>query len=253
MRPRLVDRRSSSRWARSCPAATGSSRGRRTSSSRRTAPTIGRRWISPRSSTNFRSCRPISRRSRRRTWPRSSQEQIDQIYARLSAGPIPGRAFRRRHPVSRAARSGKFRAAEIMGGLAGQALHLKGIELEAVGEHAVARQGVLPRRARAAQPHRRPRRAEEARSRRRRSEEDHRSTARMRGSCSPPSSTAARACSIRGASRSSSTTSSPTRFPAIRRSPISWPAGAECACATRSGWCARASISAAPISIACSG
>jgi len=63
-----------------------------------------------------------------------SQEQIDQIYARLSAGPIPDGPFDGGILFPRGS-SGKFRAAEIMDGLVGQALHLKGIELEAVGEH----------------------------------------------------------------------------------------------------------------------
>lgn len=62
-----------------------------------------------------------------------SQEQIDQIYARLSAGPIPDGPFDGGILFPRGS-SGKFRAAEIMDGLAGAALHLKGIELEVVGE-----------------------------------------------------------------------------------------------------------------------
>jgi hypothetical protein len=62
-----------------------------------------------------------------------SQEQIDQIYARLSAGPIPDGAFDGGILFPRGT-SGKFRAAEIMGGLAGAALELKGIALDAVGE-----------------------------------------------------------------------------------------------------------------------
>jgi len=61
-------------------------------------------------------------------------QQIDQIYARLSAGPIPDGPFDGGILFPRGS-SGKFRAAEIMDGLVGQALHLKGIELEAVGEH----------------------------------------------------------------------------------------------------------------------
>ena len=56
-----------------------------------------------------------------------SQEQIDQIYARLSAGPIPDGPFDGGILFPRGS-SGKFRAAEIMDGLVGQALHLKGID-----------------------------------------------------------------------------------------------------------------------------
>ena len=62
-----------------------------------------------------------------------SQEQIDQIYARLSAGPIPDGPFDGEILFPRGS-SGKFRVAEIMGGLAGSALQLKGIALDAVGE-----------------------------------------------------------------------------------------------------------------------
>jgi hypothetical protein len=62
-----------------------------------------------------------------------SQEQIDQIYARLSAGPIPDGPFDGEILFPRGS-SGKFRVAEFMGGLTGTALQLKGIALDAVGE-----------------------------------------------------------------------------------------------------------------------
>jgi len=62
-----------------------------------------------------------------------SQEQIDQIYARLSAGPIPDGPFDGEILFPRGS-GGKFRVAEIMGGLTGTALQLKGIALDAVGE-----------------------------------------------------------------------------------------------------------------------
>jgi hypothetical protein len=61
------------------------------------------------------------------------QEQIDQIYARLSAGPIPDGPFDGKVLFPKGA-SGKFRTAEIAGGLAGMALQLKGLKLEMVGE-----------------------------------------------------------------------------------------------------------------------
>ncbi len=61
------------------------------------------------------------------------QEQLDQLYARLSAGPIPDGAFDGRILLPRGG-SGKFRAAEIVGGFGGLALHLKGLALEEVGE-----------------------------------------------------------------------------------------------------------------------
>lgn len=61
------------------------------------------------------------------------QEQIDQIYARLTAGPIPDGAFEGRILLPRAM-SGKFRLSEIVGGFAGTALHLKGLVVEEIGE-----------------------------------------------------------------------------------------------------------------------
>ena len=61
------------------------------------------------------------------------QEQIDQIYARLTAGPIPDGPFDGKILLQRGA-SGKFRIAEIAGGLTGMTLHLKGLELETIGE-----------------------------------------------------------------------------------------------------------------------
>ena len=62
------------------------------------------------------------------------QEQIDQIYARLSAGPIPDGPYDGKILLPRGA-SGKFRGAEIVGGFTGMVLHLKGLQLETVGEH----------------------------------------------------------------------------------------------------------------------
>jgi len=62
-----------------------------------------------------------------------SQEELDQIYARLTAGPIPDGPFDGGILFPRGS-SGKFRASEIVGGFAGLALHLKGLKLDAVGE-----------------------------------------------------------------------------------------------------------------------
>src|SRR5688572_26635290 len=56
------------------------------------------------------------------------QEQIDQIYARLTAGPIPDGAFDGGILLPRGA-SGKFRVAEIAGGFAEYLLHLKGLKV----------------------------------------------------------------------------------------------------------------------------
>jgi hypothetical protein len=61
------------------------------------------------------------------------QEQIDQIYARLSAGPIPDGPFDGEILLPRGS-SGKFRVAEIARGFAELPLHLKGLKVETVGE-----------------------------------------------------------------------------------------------------------------------
>ncbi len=61
------------------------------------------------------------------------QEQLDQIYARLTAGPIPDGAFDGRILLPRGS-SGKFRLSEIVGDFTGLGLHLKGLVLEDVGE-----------------------------------------------------------------------------------------------------------------------
>ena len=57
------------------------------------------------------------------------QEQIDQIYARLSAGPIPDGAFDGDLFFPRGG-SGKLRLSEIVGGLPGLVVQLKGKKLD---------------------------------------------------------------------------------------------------------------------------
>jgi hypothetical protein len=61
------------------------------------------------------------------------QEQIDQIYARLAAGPIPDGAFDGKILLPRGV-TGRFRVAEIAGGFAEYVLHLKGLNVETLGE-----------------------------------------------------------------------------------------------------------------------
>jgi hypothetical protein len=61
------------------------------------------------------------------------QEQIDQIYARLTAGPIPDGAYDGAILFPRGS-SGKLRVSELGGGLTGAVLQLKGLALEDVGE-----------------------------------------------------------------------------------------------------------------------
>ena len=61
------------------------------------------------------------------------QEQIDQVYARLTAGPIPDGPYGGKILLPRGM-SGNLRIAELAGGFAGLALHLKGLEIDALGE-----------------------------------------------------------------------------------------------------------------------
>lgn len=61
------------------------------------------------------------------------QEQIDQIYARLSAGPIPDGAYAGSILLPKGV-SGKLRLSEIVGGFTGAVLNLKGMMVEDVGE-----------------------------------------------------------------------------------------------------------------------
>lgn len=61
------------------------------------------------------------------------QEQIDQIYARLTAGPIPDGPFDGAILLPRGS-SGHFRVAEIAGGFAEYVLQLKGLKVETIGE-----------------------------------------------------------------------------------------------------------------------
>lgn len=62
-----------------------------------------------------------------------TQEQLDQLYARLPAGPIPDGAFNGTIVLPKGS-SGKLRLAEILGGLKGLAAQFKGKKLEIVGE-----------------------------------------------------------------------------------------------------------------------
>jgi hypothetical protein len=63
---------------------------------------------------------------------RFDQEQLDQIYARLSAGPIPDGAFDG-DLVFPKGQSGDHRLSEIVGGLGGVAVEWKTLKLEELG------------------------------------------------------------------------------------------------------------------------
>jgi hypothetical protein len=79
---------------------------------------------------------PLARTDLQRLTPKNianySQEQIDQIYARLTAGPIPDGAFDGGLFFPKNAR-GDRRIAEIIGGLPGLAVELKAQKLEVIG------------------------------------------------------------------------------------------------------------------------
>ncbi len=62
-----------------------------------------------------------------------NQEELDQLYARLSSGPIPDGPFDGEIVFPRGS-SGKLRAAEIIGGLKGLGVDFKGKMLETAGE-----------------------------------------------------------------------------------------------------------------------
>lgn len=62
-----------------------------------------------------------------------TQEQVEQVYARLSAGPIPDGPFDGKVLLAKGG-SGKFRAAEILGGLRGIAVNLQGKKLEVMAQ-----------------------------------------------------------------------------------------------------------------------
>lgn len=61
-----------------------------------------------------------------------TQEEVDQIYARLTAGPIPDGAFDGDLFFPKGS-SGTLRASEIVGGLKGLAVRFKGRKIEALG------------------------------------------------------------------------------------------------------------------------
>ena len=62
-----------------------------------------------------------------------NQEELDQLYARLSSGPVPNGPFDGEIVFPRGS-SGKLRAAEIVGGLKGLGVNFKGKLLETAGE-----------------------------------------------------------------------------------------------------------------------
>ncbi len=79
---------------------------------------------------------PIPRRELKKLTPKDleqfDQEQLDQLYARLTAGPIPDGPFD--GTIIFAKGSGIKRAAELLGGLKGLAVRFKAKKLEIIGE-----------------------------------------------------------------------------------------------------------------------
>ena len=79
---------------------------------------------------------PIPRRELKKLTPKDleqfDQEQLDQLYARLTAGPIPDGPFD--GTIIFAKGSGIKRAAELLGGLKGLAVRFKAKKFEIIGE-----------------------------------------------------------------------------------------------------------------------
>ena len=206
------------------PAATGSTSAppaaRRSSSRRRARTYAEEARFRARSSTSFRSQSPICRSSRPAISRTSRQEQLDQIYARLTAGPIPDGPFdgdlvlpegEERRPPARRDRRRPARASRSSSSCTGSRISARTLwkgkvfyRNERVLRNRIEDLALAQARSSKAIP-RRFRRS--------------RSAARTSGCCFRRSSTAARACSTAGASRSSSTTSSPTRLPGYRQRP----------------------------------
>ena len=95
-------------------------------------------YASKPSFANLEHQHPLTTEQRMKITPRwlasLEQEQVDQIYARLSAGPIPDGAYDGDLFFPRGA-SGKVRLAEIAGGgLKGFAINLKAKKLDLIGE-----------------------------------------------------------------------------------------------------------------------
>ena len=172
-----------------------------------------------------------------------TQEQVDQVYARLTAGPIPDGPYEGTFFFAQG--GGLPRIGEQLGGLKGQAVGLKLQLLELVGQkiwkgkvfyrqERVLR-NMIDKRATVdtflADQHVDERQAALDRVR----------AGTRRTSSSPRGSTAGRACSTAGASRSSSTTRSRTRSPGTRRASTHLAAARARRSGTRSGWSAPAS------------
>jgi hypothetical protein len=62
-----------------------------------------------------------------------NQEELDQIYARITAGPIPDGPYSGKILLPRGS-SGRLRASEIVGGLKGLGISIGGAKLTALGE-----------------------------------------------------------------------------------------------------------------------
>lgn len=80
---------------------------------------------------------PISRVELAKVTPaylaKRTQEELDQLYARLAAGPMPDGPFNG-SIVFPAGSSGRLRIAEVLGGVKGLAAQFKGKKLEIAGE-----------------------------------------------------------------------------------------------------------------------
>ena len=187
------------------------------------------------------------RRSRPTTSATSTRSSSTRSTRGSPPGPIPDGAVRRPLLLPKG-ESGKFRLAEIVGGLPGPRRQLK---LHRHRGHRRRRCGsgkVFYRDERLLRNRIEDLVDTEADGPRRRRADQKMSVRRQGHVAALPgaSSTAGRACSTAAASRSSSTTSSPTKFPATRKARLPRRPPRAHRCATRSAWSAPASISAAP-------
>jgi len=167
-----------------------------------------------------------------------SQEQVDQIYARLSAGPIPDGPFDGGLFLPKNSH-GDRRIAEIVGGIPGLAVELKTQKIETLGAH-LWRGKVFYRDQRLLRN-----RIEDLQALKPIIDGDLSTIPKIDVDSEKQWLMFPRACSTRGASPSSSTMHSPTNCQAIASARITWQAATAFRSATRSAWCGPAFIWAA--------
>ena len=181
-----------------------------------------------------------------------TQEQVDQIYARLTAGPIPDGAYDGDLFFPKGV-SGQRRIREIVGGLPGLAAGAKTVKLELLGKH-LWRGKVFYRDERVLRN-----RIDDTSLLKPIMETDTFGPAQVRGRRPRPVAPVSGAPVLRAEpARLASRVGDhrlrviPTKSRATSRSRTSSPDAADSTCVTRSGWSARGSTWAARISTRCS-